>query len=445
MSEAVSSAVSSAASPAETGPRTLWMGDLAYWVDENFMGSLFASTGEVVSAKIIRNKLTGYSEGYGFVEFASNAAAQTVLQTYNGAPIPGTDLFFKLNWASHSSAKGGQGGQGQGEEGLTSPEHSVFVGDLSPEVTDYALQEYFRQFYTSVKSARVVTDPATGRPKGYGFVRFVSEPDRDKAIVEMNGQVVGSRAIRVSLATPKRSGGGGANAPPGSSSSGQQYRHHQYVGGLRGMYPMMGYGGARVDMQGQSSGNTTLYIGGIAPSTTEEDIRGVFATFGDIVYVKIALAKACAFVQYVLRESAAMAISSTNGQVIKGNTIRVSWGRQSEQRSQMVPHQAPHNPYGYYGGYYGYDPQYYAAYGMALQPGMMSGQVHQVHQAVTSSQHPRNSKEGGKDDDAVTAGSPSSVEEMNRSYGSMASPYAVESNNFISSVPPVATSPTPTL
>lgn len=35
-----------------------------------------------------------------------------------------------------------------------------------------AAQEYFRQFYPSVRSAKVITDAATGRSKGYGFVRF---------------------------------------------------------------------------------------------------------------------------------------------------------------------------------------------------------------------------------------------------------------------------------
>ncbi len=213
-----------AASAQSQGPRTLWMGDLAYWMDENFLMSLFTGTGEMVSTKIIRNKVTGYSEGYGFIEFSSNAAAQSVLQTYNGVQIAGTDQFFKLNWASggggsgggQQGAGGGQGaggspgggGRGNGAPGGGGQEHSVFVGDLAAEVTDHMLQDFFRQYYPSVKSARVVTDAVTGRPKGYGFVRFASEADRDKAMVQMNGQVVGSRAIRVSLATPKRSQGG---------------------------------------------------------------------------------------------------------------------------------------------------------------------------------------------------------------------------------------------
>ena len=35
-------------------------------------------------------------------------------------------------------------------------DYSVFVGDLAPDVTDYALQEHFRQFFASVRSAKVL-------------------------------------------------------------------------------------------------------------------------------------------------------------------------------------------------------------------------------------------------------------------------------------------------
>ncbi len=39
-------------------------------------------------------------------------------------------------------------------------DHSIFVGDLAPEVTDYMLQEHFRQYYPSVRSAKVTSPPA---------------------------------------------------------------------------------------------------------------------------------------------------------------------------------------------------------------------------------------------------------------------------------------------
>lgn len=65
--------------------RTLWIGDLGYWMDENFLYSLFAGTGTVTSVKIIRSKATNVSEGYGFIEFSSHEAASQVRTLEAGA------------------------------------------------------------------------------------------------------------------------------------------------------------------------------------------------------------------------------------------------------------------------------------------------------------------------------------------------------------------------
>jgi RNA recognition motif-containing protein len=61
---------------------------------------------QVTSVKIIRNKASGISEGYGFVEFRSHESAEAVLRTYNGSPIPNTDQIFRLNWAAFGVGKG---------------------------------------------------------------------------------------------------------------------------------------------------------------------------------------------------------------------------------------------------------------------------------------------------------------------------------------------------
>ena len=54
-------------------------------------------------------------------------------------------------------------------------------------------------------SSQVITDPLTSRSKGYGFVRFGSEAERDRALGEMSGHFISNRPIRVSLATAKKS------------------------------------------------------------------------------------------------------------------------------------------------------------------------------------------------------------------------------------------------
>ncbi|GMY31342.1 polyadenylate-binding protein RBP45C [Fagus crenata] len=64
--------------------QSLWIGDLLPWMEESYLLTCFSHTGEVISAKVICNKQTGISDGYGFIEFVSRGAADRVLQTYNG-------------------------------------------------------------------------------------------------------------------------------------------------------------------------------------------------------------------------------------------------------------------------------------------------------------------------------------------------------------------------
>jgi len=60
---------------------------------------------QITSIKVIRNKHTGLSEGYGFVEFISHATAEKVLQTFAGILMPNTEQPFRLNWATFSTGE----------------------------------------------------------------------------------------------------------------------------------------------------------------------------------------------------------------------------------------------------------------------------------------------------------------------------------------------------
>lgn len=151
---------------------------------------------QLASTKIIRNKQSGHSEGYGFIEFNTHAAAEGVLQGFNGAVMPNSQQVFRLNWATFGA------GDRRTETGSG---YSIFVGDLAPDVTDAMLHETFQSRFQSVKAAKVVIDAVTGRSKGYGFVRFGDENDKNRAMMEMNGVYCSSRAMRINEATPKKS------------------------------------------------------------------------------------------------------------------------------------------------------------------------------------------------------------------------------------------------
>ncbi|RWW02862.1 hypothetical protein BHE74_00035180 [Ensete ventricosum] len=175
--------------------RTLWIGGLQFWMDENYLYSCFIHTGEVVTVKIIRNKQSGQSEGYGFIEFVSRAGADRILQTYNGQVMPNTEQAFRLNWATC----------GAGERRGDGVDYTIFVGDLAADVTDYLLQETFKNHYSSVKGAKVVTDRLTGRSKGYGFVKFGDPNEQTRAMTEMNGIYCSTRPMRIGPAADKKS------------------------------------------------------------------------------------------------------------------------------------------------------------------------------------------------------------------------------------------------
>ena len=146
--------------------------------------------------KLIRDKQTGQLQGYGFIEFISRAAAaERVLQTYNGTMMPNVELPFRLNWAS------------AGEKRDDSPDYTMFVGDLAADVTDYILQETFRVHYPSVKGAKVVTDKLTMRSKGYGFVKFGDPNEQARAMTEMNGTLCSSRPMCIGPAANKKATG----------------------------------------------------------------------------------------------------------------------------------------------------------------------------------------------------------------------------------------------
>jgi RNA recognition motif-containing protein len=88
--------------------------------------------------------------------------------------------------------------------------NKLFVGNLSFNTTENDLQDMFAAHGT-VTEANLMTDRATGRPRGFGFVTMGTPEEAQKAVEALNGRSVDGRALTVNLAKPReeRSGGGG--------------------------------------------------------------------------------------------------------------------------------------------------------------------------------------------------------------------------------------------
>ncbi|MCC6416167.1 MAG: RNA-binding protein [Opitutaceae bacterium] len=97
----------------------LYVGNLPYSVRDDSLAQAFGRFGTVTSAKVMMERDTGRSKGFGFVEMASDAEAQAAINGMNGQPLDGRNVV--VNEARPMEARpprsGGYGGGGGGGGG----------------------------------------------------------------------------------------------------------------------------------------------------------------------------------------------------------------------------------------------------------------------------------------------------------------------------------------
>ena len=101
---------------------------------------------------------------------------------------------------------------------------NIYVSNLSFNVTDEDLQDYFAE-YGEVSSAKVIMDKFTGKSRGFAFVEMPDDAAAQKAIQELDGASVDGRTIGVSVAKPREDRG---NKPGGGGGGGFQRRNNNY-------------------------------------------------------------------------------------------------------------------------------------------------------------------------------------------------------------------------
>jgi RNA recognition motif-containing protein len=90
----------------------LYVGNLAYTTTEEELRTLFTQAGAVTSVALIKDRFTGDSKGFAFVEMESQADAQKAITQFDGSKLGDRDL--KVNLARPREERGGFGGGGGG-------------------------------------------------------------------------------------------------------------------------------------------------------------------------------------------------------------------------------------------------------------------------------------------------------------------------------------------
>ena len=97
--------------------KKLYIGNLSFKVTEDELQEKLAEFGQVESVKIITDRDTGQSKGFGFVEMASDAEARAAIDGLNGKDLGGRALKVNEARPQERGSRGGGGGGGPGGGG----------------------------------------------------------------------------------------------------------------------------------------------------------------------------------------------------------------------------------------------------------------------------------------------------------------------------------------
>ncbi|VDM53663.1 unnamed protein product [Angiostrongylus costaricensis] len=134
--------------------------------------SLFASVGEIESCKLVRDKMTGQSLGYGFVNYSREDDALKAVSSFNGLRLQNKTIKVSYARPSNENIKGS----------------NLYVSGIPKSMTLNELEVIFRPFGQIITS-RILSDNITGLSKGVGFVRFDKKEEAELAIQTLNGTV----------------------------------------------------------------------------------------------------------------------------------------------------------------------------------------------------------------------------------------------------------------
>lgn len=181
----------------------LWIGGLEPYMNADFLRNGLSLMGEEgVSVRILNNKFTGDPSAYGVIRFDSDPTALMALHKLNNKIIPHSQppVRFQLTHAGGADVAAAV----TGKRSKVAKEFSLWVMELTREVTQDQLEKCFSTRYESIKKVKIIHEGKPPNDKTYGFVRFSDQTDHRDALIHMNFfRGLGEKTIKVSQAVPK--------------------------------------------------------------------------------------------------------------------------------------------------------------------------------------------------------------------------------------------------
>ena len=321
--------------------------------DDEFR-SMFLSIGPLKASKIIRDRATNYSYGFGFVDYMNEDDAAKAIATLNGLQLQNKRI--KVAYSRNGDKVKGA---------------NLYIKGIPPSMDQEGLAAMFEQFGTIIQ-ARVITDPTTGQGKGVGFVLFDTRDQAQAAMTQLDGSTPAgvTQPIVVKFAEdnagkarapgpnntplagmsaiPIRGGyaGGGRGYAGGRAMryrgsmnrynpmAPQQHQPSPYAGGyeqdIGGVYGQNG-GAVAAGGAGGDGAGFVLFVYNIGPDADENALWQLFCPYGSVTKVNVIkdhqkqVGKGYGFVTMSSYAEAMNAIQQLNGYKYFGKPLQVSF------------------------------------------------------------------------------------------------------------------------
>ncbi|KAJ3429416.1 poly(u)-binding-splicing factor puf60-b-related [Anaeramoeba flamelloides] len=186
----------------------------------------------------------------------------------------------------------------------------LYVGNIDFSIPQQTIRGIF-ETVGQIANIHMPYDHQNNRHKGFCFIEFTNPNSVNLAFEKMAGYQLAGREFKL-----------GRSLRNQSSGRGGQYQNQNQT------------------QQTQSNPNCKLYVGNVAWTLTEEDLIGVFSSFGPVKSIKLmkdpnsTQHKGFGFVDFMSPQSAQLALSSMNGFSIGGRNIKVGLPTRSSGGSQ---------------------------------------------------------------------------------------------------------------
>nr|XP_010912956.1 polyadenylate-binding protein 7 [Elaeis guineensis] len=266
---------------------TLYVGDLDPSVTETDLLIAFASIGPIASVRLCRDRASGDSLRYAYLNFHYLLHAKKAIRFLNHVPLNGKPMRIMWSRRDPLSRKSGVG--------------NLFVKNLEESVSGRELEALF-SWYGMVESCKVATDEK-GRSKGFGFVQMDSEMAALAAIEALNGVFLTDSRKRLYVSKFVR-------------KSERQTLHKEPIG-------------------------TNLYIKNLDWDITDNILHDKFSKYGKVISAVVmkdqdGKSRGFGFVSFEVPEHAKMALEAMNGSKLGSKSLYVGHAQKKAEREKLL-------------------------------------------------------------------------------------------------------------